>query len=61
MARLLGGCHPSLYPCGRLCRLTSLPRSTATKELRTFSEEPANGITTSGWRTAIVYVKRIEK
>ncbi len=40
--------------------LTSLPRSTATKELRTFSENPANGITTSGRRTAIVYVKRVE-
>lgn len=41
--------------------LTSLPRSTATKELRAFSEDPANGITTSGRRTAIVYVRRIEK
>lgn len=35
--------------------LTSLPRSTATKELRTFFEDPSNGIATSGRRAAIVY------
>ena len=35
--------------------LTSLPRSTATKELRTFFEDPSNGIAASGRRAAIVY------
>lgn len=38
--------------------LTDLPRSSATKELRTFAEDPSNGIDTSGRRTAKVYVKR---
>ena len=42
-------------------KLTSLPRSTATKELRMFSEDPSNGITTSGRRTAIVYIKKVEE
>ena len=38
--------------------LTGLPRSTATKELRDFSNDHANGIATSGRRTSIVYVRR---
>ena len=40
--------------------LTDLPRSTATKELRTFAEDHSNGIGTSGRGTAKVYVRRAE-
>ena len=40
--------------------LTGLPRSSATKELRTFAEDHANGIDTSGRGTAKVYVRRVE-
>ena len=40
--------------------LTDLPRSTATKELRTFAEDHSNGIGTSGRGTAKVYVRRVE-
>ena len=40
--------------------LTGLPRSTATKELRTFAEDHSSGIDTSGRGTAKVYVKRAE-
>lgn len=39
-------------------KLTCLPRSTATKELRAFSQDHSNGICSSGRGTAIVYVKR---
>lgn len=38
--------------------LTGLPRSSATKELRTFAEDHSNGIDTDGRGTAKVYVKR---
>lgn len=38
--------------------LTGLPRSTATKELRTFAEDRSTGIDTEGRRTAVIYVKR---
>ena len=41
--------------------LTSLPRSTATKELQTFSQDHSTGIDTDGRKTAKVYVRRIEK
>ena len=51
--------HPFLRVAD-YAELTGLPRSTATKELRLFSKDKANGITTSGRRTAIVYVKRME-
>ena len=40
--------------------LVGLPRSSASKELRSFSEEHANGIASSGRRPAIVYVRRTE-
>lgn len=40
--------------------LTGLPRSSATKELRTFAEDHSNGIATDGRGTAKVYVKRKE-
>lgn len=40
--------------------ITNLPRSSASKELRVFAQEPSNGITTSGRRTTIVYVRRLE-
>lgn len=40
--------------------LTELPRSSATKELRTFAEDHSNGIGTDGRGTAKVYVKRKE-
>lgn len=40
--------------------LTELPRSSATKELRTFAEDHSNGIATDGRGTAKVYVKRKE-
>ncbi len=38
--------------------LTGLPHSSATKELRMFSQDPSNGIGTDGKRTNRVYVKR---
>ncbi len=39
--------------------LTGLPRSSAAKELRTFSQEPSNGIGADGRRTNRVYVRRL--
>ncbi len=39
--------------------LTGLPRSSATKELRTFAQDHSNGIDTDGRGTAKVYVRRI--
>ena len=40
--------------------LVELPRSSAGKELRSFSENHANGIASSGRRPAVVYVRRTE-
>lgn len=40
--------------------LTGLPRSSATKKLRTFAEDHSNGIGTDGRGTAKVYVRRTE-
>ena len=37
--------------------LTELPRSSATKELRLFAEDPSSGIATDGRGTAKVYVR----
>ena len=51
----------ALHPFLRVAdyaKLTGLPRSSATKELRMFSEDRSNGIDTSGSGTAKVYVKR---
>jgi len=51
--------HPFLR-IADYAELTGLPRSTATKELRTFAEDHSNGIGTDGRRTAKVYVRRVE-
>ena len=39
--------------------MTGLPRSSATKELRMFSEDPSHGIATDGRGTTKVYVRRM--
>lgn len=41
--------------------LTSLPRSSASKELRTFSEDHSHGIGTDGRLNTKVYVRRVEE
>ena len=38
--------------------LTSLPRSTAAKELKQFAKDPSNGIGTDGNKTAKIYIKK---
>ena len=54
---LADAAHPFMRAAD-YAELTGLPRSSATKELRTFAEDPSNGIDTDGRRTSKVYVKR---
>ena len=55
---LADAAHPFMRAAD-YAELTGLPRSSATKELRTFAQDPSNGIDTSGRGTAKVYVRRI--